>query len=306
MEQGKNFPFIAIFQGPGTVFACNRGGWHHWRSTLLFQGQRLLPHIRDQVWVRQGAHLLDPLHHRVLEEVAEVFQQGSRPAGDVQPGHCQIRHPRRPRISFERNVPATDQSRDGWLDEAVLPPTEARNRTAAVWESVWNSWWKTLQVVDLLCQEKVHGEVPERTWRHELRRNFKHWRILSAFFHPHLSQPHVNNKHHICDSLIDLPTYDKYSYQKYLEHIWQFQKCCREEALSCWGLFTPHNPIFAASCQFPFLNFIFLSHTPRSHNFHPHLPQGSSWSLGSMCVEHSEAFSMLLLLDRLSHALRSL
>merc|ERR1712192_134873 len=90
---------------------------------------------------------------------------------------------------------------------------------------VYNGW-KTFQVVDLLCQEGVHGEVSERTRRHELRRNFQALkRIVCIFPQPFFSTPLVNNKHHICDSLIDLPCYDdKYSYQKYLANIWRKKK----------------------------------------------------------------------------------
>ena len=65
--------FIWFFQRPGSLLASDgRGGHYRW-STLLLQGQRLLPHLRNKVRVGQGAHLLDPLHHRVPEEVAKVF-----------------------------------------------------------------------------------------------------------------------------------------------------------------------------------------------------------------------------------------
>ena len=179
------------------MFACIGRGGHNWRSALLLQGKRVLPHIRDQVRVGQSSHLLDPLHHRVPEEVAEVFKQGSRTARDVQPGHCQIWHPWRSRIPVERNVSAANQPRDCRLDATVLPSAEARDRAATVRESFRDCGWKTVQMVDLLCKEEVYGEVPERSWRHQLTR-LQTLKNFVCIFPTHLS-PNVNNKHHICD-----------------------------------------------------------------------------------------------------------
>ena len=74
----------------GPLPAPLRPAGHHRRGALLLQGQRILPHLRDQERGGPGPHLPHPLHHGVSEEAAEVLRQGPGPERDVLPRHFTV------------------------------------------------------------------------------------------------------------------------------------------------------------------------------------------------------------------------
>ena len=101
------------------------------------------------------------------QEAPEVHFQVPRPERDVRVGHLQVRSSRGGRFPTQRRLrPAEDPGR-GRHPSPVLPAAPPRDREPTLRPRVRRQQGReAFQVVDLLRQEAVHGQVPVRARRH--------------------------------------------------------------------------------------------------------------------------------------------
>lgn len=91
----------------------------------------------------------------MFEAIGPMHKQIAGSAGALYAGHLAVRYTRRCGISAERNI---HQARGSGADASVLPAVAPGNRKQIAGKGLRYSGWKAEQVVDMLCQEEVHGE----------------------------------------------------------------------------------------------------------------------------------------------------
>ncbi len=136
------------------------------RDVGLLQGQRILPHLRDQERRRPSADLSHALRSRLPEEAPEVLFQVTRPAGDVFLGDLAVRHPWGGRVPVERGVRKAADPGGGRHLEAVFLAIASRDGIATLRSCLrLEPGWSAIEVVDLLRQEAIHGQIVDGTRR---------------------------------------------------------------------------------------------------------------------------------------------
>ena len=101
------------------------------------------------------------------QEAPEVHFQVPGPERDVRLGHLQVRHSRRGRFPSQRRLRQAEDPGGGRHTSPILPAAPPRDREPTLRPGVRRQQGRqALQVVDLLREEEVHGQVSVRPRRH--------------------------------------------------------------------------------------------------------------------------------------------